>query len=79
MKSFVRAAFRSVGLEIKRVVPAKPPAEEPSYSTLEEFLLQLQRVGFSPHEIYDIGATDEGEARDDGADMRSQAGEIALP
>ncbi len=55
MKSLVRAVFRSVGLEINRAVPTKPPAE-PSYTALQEFLIQLQRVGFSPKEIYDIGA-----------------------
>ena len=56
LKSSVKALLQSFGLEIRRSIPSAGIHLELPLSTLQEFLLQLKASGFSPKEIYDVGA-----------------------
>ena len=56
LKSSIKSCFGALGLEIKRRTPSCGAVAEPPFSTLQEVLLLFQASGFSPTEIYDIGA-----------------------
>jgi FkbM family methyltransferase len=57
MKSFIKTACLSVGIEVRRTQPPQPgSAKRPIASGVKSFLEDVKARGFSPRGIVDIGA-----------------------